>query len=232
MLGGERVLLKATNSDHMGPLLVVLLFAVVLALGVVRLFRLPVHWTGYVVFALLAAGVYLYSLMDARANPWSLWKRSLMQDSGDAEQKRLARYVTQEECLKSQWKKLEEELEQQKQAHQAMKRMFPNMPKVHLLQGRTIFEFRPSLSSRIPDIHARTLGEFSDERKLTPHQEEQLAYEMRLPEVVSTVSVYCAPSLRYWFWPYYTPEYYAAADDLRRLGERTLSVKAKQMLGE
>ena len=216
----------------MGAFVVAILFAVVVALGVVRIFCLPVQWTGYVGFGLLTVAIYLYSFMDARANPWSLWKRSWMQDSGDAEQQRLARYVTQEECLKAQWKKLDEELEQKKRVHQALKRSFPNMPKVDLLQGRTIFEFGPSLSSRMVDLHARTLSEFSEERKLTPNQREQLAFEMRLPEVVSTVSVYCAPSLRYRFWPYYTPGYYAAADDLRRLGERTLSIKAKQMLGE
>src|SRR5437667_12115320 len=34
-------------TDHMGPFVVAILFAVVVALGVVRLFRLPVQWTGY-----------------------------------------------------------------------------------------------------------------------------------------------------------------------------------------
>ena len=193
------------------------------AQGIVRRFGLPTEWTFYVVLGLFVATFCLVvltgDLREARANPWSLWKRSWMQDDGDAELKRVARYVTQEECLKAQWKKLEDELAQKKQVHQLLNRTVPKMAtaRVYLLQGQTIFEFGEFGSSLLSSALSR----------IPP-----LPDEMRLPEVVSTVSVYCAPSLRYGVWPYYTPAYHVAADDLRRLGARTLSVKAKQMLDE
>lgn len=198
----------------------------------VRLFRLPVHWTGYAAFVLIVVAVYLYSLLDAQAKPWSLWRRSWMQDSGDPEQRRLARYSTQAECLTAQWTKLGEELQQQTEVHQAMKSIRAGSPKVLLQEGRTIFQLGPSLWSRIPGSNTRTLADLSEKRNLTAYQQERLAHEMSLPEIVSTVSVYCAPSVRYSLWPFYTPTYPAAADDLRRLGERTLALRAKQMLGE
>lgn len=213
-------------------LLLAIAIALALALGIVRLFRLPLKWTSYVAFALLVVGVHIYFLIEARANPWSLWRRSWMQDSGDPEQRRLARYTTEAECLTAQWKKLEEELQLQKRADQMMKSMtLPGSPTIHLREGRTIFEFRPSLWSS-PKLSQRLLSHLGESKDLTPYQKEQMASEMRLPEIIATVSVYCAPSLRYSFWPYYTPTYYAAGADLRRLGERTLAVKAKQMLGE
>lgn len=156
-----------------------------------------------------------------------------MQDSGDPEQRRLARYSTQDECLAAQWKKLDEELQLQMQAQQAMKSIGAGSKKEVLLrEGRTIFQLGPSLWSRISGSATRFRADLSEKRNLTAYQQEQLAYEMSLPEIVSTVSVYCAPSVRYSLWPFYTPTYPAAADDLRRLGERTLALRAKQMLGE
>jgi hypothetical protein len=122
----------------MGSLLFVFFLAVALALVIVRLFRFPIQWTGYVSFGLLVAGVYLYSLLDARENPWTLWKRSWMQDAGDAEEHKLAKYATQDDCLKDQWKKLEEELERQKQVNQTIK--LPRFHSVHLVEGRTVFQ--------------------------------------------------------------------------------------------
>ncbi len=53
----------------MGSLLLVFLFAVALAVGILRLFRVPIQWTGYVALGLLLAGVYLYDLLEARKNP-------------------------------------------------------------------------------------------------------------------------------------------------------------------
>jgi hypothetical protein len=216
----------------MDQLLLVLLLVVVLALGIVRLFRLPIHWTGYTALALIVVAVYLYSLLDARAKPWSLWRQSWMQDSGDPEQRRLARYTTQDECLTAQWKKLDEEVQQQRQVHEAMKSIRVGSPKVLLQEGRTIFQLGPSFWSRMPGSRTRALADPGEKKNLTAHQQERLAYEMGLPEIVSTVSVYCAPSAQYSLWPFYTPTYQAAADDLRRLGERTLADRAKQMLGE
>jgi hypothetical protein len=55
---------------------------------------------------------------------------------------------------------------------------------------------------------------------------------MSLPEIDQTVSVFCATSVRYSVWPYYSPAYAAAADDLHRLGGRTLALRAKEMLGD
>lgn len=214
----------------MGSLLFGFLLAVAVALGIVKLFRLPIQWTGYVALGLLVAGGYLYSLLEAKENPWTLLKRSWMQDSGDAEQHKLAKYATRDDCLKNQWKKLAEELELQKQVHQTLK--LPGFHRVHLIEGRTVFQFGPSLYSRMPDLQARALANLSENKELTPYQKERMAYEMLLPEIVASVSFFCAPSLNHGFWPYYTPTYYAATDDLRSLGEKTLGVRAKKMLGE
>ena len=185
------------------------------------LFRLPIPWTGYVATALLLAVGYLYPLLDARAHPWILWERSWMQDSGDADQRRLGRYTTQDDCLKEQWKKLKEELELQKQVQEPFDKIKLFGRRVHLVEGRTIFEFGPSLLSRM-----------AAKKQTTPSQDDRLMQELLLPEIVSTVSFFCAPSLRYGFWPYYAPTYYASADDLRRLGEKTLAARAQEMLEE
>ena len=155
-----------------------------------------------------------------------------MQVSDYREQSRLARHSTQDECLRAQWKKLDEELQQQTQVQQMTKSIRAGSPKVLLREGRTIFQLGPSLWSRISGSNTRALADLSEKRNLTAYQQDRLANEMSLPEIVSTVSVYCAPSVRYGLWPFYTPTYPAAADDLRRLGERTLALRAKQMLSE
>src|SRR5207302_1927167 len=99
------------------------------------------------------------------------------------------------------------ELELQKQVRAVFDKMKLFDRRVHLVEGRTIFEFGPSLWSRM-----------AAKRQTTPSQDNRLMQELLLPEIVSTVSFFCAPSLRYGFWPYYTPTYYASTDDLRRLG--------------
>jgi len=208
----------------MGGLLLAFILAVALAFAIARVFRLPTHWTGYVALGVLVAAVYFSSLLEAKGKPWTLWKRSWMQDQEEAEQRKLAKYTTEGECLKVQWEKLKEDLDQ--------KRHLPGSRTVYLAQGRTIFEFGPSLYSRIPDLQARALAHLNENKELTPYQKEQMAYEMLLPEIVSNVSFFCAPSLKYGFWPYYTPTYYAATDDLRTLGEKTLAARAKKMLSE
>jgi hypothetical protein len=84
----------------------------------------------------------------------------------------------------------------------------------------------------MPDLRTRALANLNENKELTPYQKERLAYEMLLPEIVASASFFCAPSLKYGFWPYYTPAYYTATDDLRSLGEKTLAARAKKLLGE
>lgn len=52
-------------------------------------------------------------------------------------------------------------------------------------------------------------------------------------EISATVSFFCAPTATFYgLWPYYSPAFDAASTALKRVGERTLSTRAKQMLGE
>jgi hypothetical protein len=171
---------------------------------------------------------------DANANPWSLWKRSWEQNSGDPEQRRLARYGSQEECRKAQWAKLDEEIQQQAQVNEALKplRQALDQPKVYLREGRTIFQLGPSIWSRLKESHADDLGDLAKRSGLTEDQKARLAFDLSLPEIQATVSVFCAPSVKYRLFPFYTTAYLAAADDLRALGERALALKAKQALGK
>ena len=186
-----------------------------------RVFRLPIHWKGYTALVLLVVAVYVYSLGAAHPGSWSLWR--LSQDAGNTEQRRLARFNTQDECLKAQSETLDKEFQEQTHVYEALKEMwksgFPHSPKVFLREGRTIFQLGPSLTSLL----------FS---KLLRDDEKKGLEFLTLPGIESTVSVYCAPSVRYRFWPYYTPKYPAATDDLYTLGQRTLALRAKQMLDE
>ncbi len=192
----------------------------IFCLVLMRWLGLSLNWLPVLMVGLVVVGFYLYAIVDARQNPWVLWKRQ--QDSGGAEQYKLGRYATQEECVKVQWKKLEEELEQAKQIRQMFAKiaLFASDKRVHLVEGRTIFEYGPSFLASMLQTNR------------TDQQKDKLPPELLLPEIHSTVSFYCAPSLRYAFWPFYNPTYYASADDLRRLGERTLATRAKEMIGE
>ena len=214
----------------MGALLLALLLPVVVALLIARVFHLPIQWTGSVALGLLLVAAYFFSLIEAKQEPWTLWKRSWMQLSVQQEQRKLAKYATEDECLKAQWVKLADELQERRRLREII--TSPGSRTIYLVEGRTIFEFGPSLYARVPDLQARALAHLKDNKKLTPYQKERMAYEMLLPEIISNVSFFCAPSLKYGFLPYYTPTYYAATDDLRSLGEKTLAARAKTMLGE
>ncbi len=185
-----------------------------------------------VAVVVLAACGGVYYDEAAHAKPWSLWKRNWQQHMGDPEQSRLARFSTQDECIKAQWEQVDKEFRAQTQAYEMVKSMFPDQPKVFVQEGRTIFGLGPSMWSRLHGSKPGAPADLDGTKDLTEYQKKELAFRMSLPEIDSAVSVYCAPSLRYAWGPHYTPAYPAAADDLRGLGERTLAIRAKQMLGD
>ena len=57
--------------------------------------------------------------------------------------------------MKEQWKRLWAELELMKQAQAFISEKLPGSDKVHLVEGRTIFQSGRSMYSRAPDLRAR-----------------------------------------------------------------------------
>ena len=71
--------------------------------------------------------------------------------------------TTQDDCLNAQWKTLKAEFELREQARQALNKIWAkaspilSLPTVLLVEGRTIFEFGPSLFSRMASIKKEAL---------------------------------------------------------------------------
>jgi hypothetical protein len=163
--------------------------------------------------------LYVASLTDAIRNPWTLWRQNWEQDSR-RDQRRIASYRTQNDCVKEQWNKLNEELKLRKEVKSAISKELPNdlnVRSVFIQEGRTIFQFKKSLF-------------FS--QLFSPEEKASFPEEMQT-EIVATVSFFCVPtSSLYGLWPYYTPSYSVASDSVRRLGERALAIRAKQLFGD
>jgi hypothetical protein len=192
-------------------------------LGNLVLVRRTSHAGAYAALAgllLLLGGLYALAVVNAREKPWALWSQTRRQ-YGSTEQKRLGRYVTQDECVREQWKRLEERRTTSAKAHEVTAQMlgkaeiFAAAKSVDLVGGRTIFEFRPSF--------------FAQTMKLAG-MDPAVPAEVLLPEITSAVSFFCAPSMREEYWPYYRPTHNAAASDLQLVGERTLATQAKEMI--
>jgi hypothetical protein len=161
--------------------------------------------------AVVVSVVYLAYVSDSYLHPWTLWKQEAR---GNWEQRRVSSYRDQKFCLEAQAKALKEELETRQKVNGGVAR--PNDPfpveAVFITEGSTIFEYRKSFLS--------SLGV----KSLPPEMQTEIA---------STVSFFCTQStIFYGLWPYYYPTFDAASIDLKRLGEHTLSLQARQMLGE
>jgi hypothetical protein len=174
-------------------------------------------WSEYkipicVVAAILAI-VYLANLSDASLNPWTLWRREWIDTTEGVTQRRLGSFKTEKACSEEQGRRLKLALDMKKEAKIAL----PNDLKfliAYIQEGHTIFGFRKSILSTLKETAS-------------------LPVEMFLPEINSEESYFCAPtSTHYGLWPYYIPRYDAGSDALYRLGEKTLAIRAKQLLGE
>ncbi len=174
-------------------------------------------WSEYkipicVVAAILAI-FYLANLIDASLNPWTLWRREWADTTQGVTHHRLGSYKTEIACSEEQWKRLKLAADAIKETTTAL----PNDLKfliTYIQEGHTIFGFRKSTFS-------------------TLKEKSSLPAEMLLPEINSEKSYFCAPTSTYYgLWPYYTPRYDAGSDVLYRLGEKTLAIRAKQLLGE
>ncbi len=159
--------------------------------------------------------LYLSSLRDAAMNPWSLWRQEWRRDWG-SDQRRMASYPAGNDCVEEQRKKLKEEFELKERSNTILGKKTPNdfnFRTVAIQEGATIFQYSKS-----------SLASF----KSTPSAPAEIQ-----TEIVATVSFFCAPtSSLYGIWPYYTPSYSAASDSLKRFGEKTLAIQAKQLLGD
>ena len=142
--------------------------------------------------------IYGSAFLEAKANPWTLWKRSWGQFQSEVEMKKMGLYTTQKTCVDDQWKLLKEELLLKKSVAQEAE-----YKTAYIVEGRTIFEFGKSLYSGFPE-----------------------------PEIVSTISFFCASTSKNALWPFHTPNYYAPGEALTNLGERTLTGRAEKILGE
>ena len=90
-----------------------------------------------------------------------------------------------------------------------------NLRSVVIQEGITIFEF-----------NKQSLSFFSSAEAAALPAEMQVA-------TIGAVSYFCAPTSNFFgLWPFHKPQYNAASDTLTQLGQRTLSVRAKQMLGD
>jgi hypothetical protein len=167
------------------------------------------------IIAVIAVGFYLVELSDASKLPWALWRQDWRQD-WRSEQRWMGSYETQKICLGQQWKKQDEELERQKEADAIVASQMPsvlNSRRILIQEGMTIFGIKKSsIAAFLPKT-----------RKALPPEMET--------EIVATTSFFCAPrSSFYGLWPFYTPNYDASSGSLKHLGERTLSIRAKQIL--
>jgi hypothetical protein len=165
--------------------------------------------------AAIVGVLYLSSLRDAAMNPWTLWRQEWRRDWA-SDQRRMASYRAGNDCVEEQRKKLKEEFELKEQSNTILGKKTPNgfnFRTVAIQEGATIFQYsKPSLY-------------FFKNRPSNPAQIQT--------EIVATVSFFCAPtSSLYGVWPYYTPNYSAASDSLKRLGEKALAIQAKQLLGD
>ena len=165
------------------------------------------------VIAAIVGVLYLAGLSNASMNPWTLWRQEWEQDSR-ANQHRIASYREQKDCIEEQWKKLREALQLKEQGNAIIAKNAPtvlNFRSVFIQESWTIFEFKKSLLS------------------LYSKKKSSLPAEMQT-EIVSTVSFFCAPTASFYgLWPYHRPSYSAASDMLKRLGEKTLAIKANQL---
>ncbi len=67
----------------------------------------------FTVVAVIGLAFYGLAFLDARANPWTLW-RSEWRQYYEWTVKRAGRFNSQKDCVGEQWKKLDEELKGQK----------------------------------------------------------------------------------------------------------------------
>ena len=193
---------------------------------------LLLNWRKYLrVIVALAAIVYGFAFLEAKANPWTLWKRSWHQDN-DVETKNVGRFTTREGCIAQQWKLLNQERSMVNEAEKSTQNLFPDLKTVFIVQGRTIFGFWKSFYVRTPGLRDKLVRDPEKRADLSAFQRQSLLDEYLRPEIVSTVSVFCAPTSSNALWPFNTPSYYVPGEALTDLGERTLAGRAEKILGE
>ena len=167
------------------------------------------------IIAAIVGVLYLSGLRDAAMNPWSLWRQEWRRDWG-SDQRRMASYPAGNDCVEEQRKKLKEEFELKERSNAIPGKKTLNgfnFRSVSIQEGSTIFQYRKSSLNSFKDI---------------PSNPAELQ-----TEIVATVSFFCAPtSSLHSLWPYYTPNYSAASDSLKRFGETALAIRAKQLLGD
>ena len=194
---------------------------------------LLLNWRKYLrVIVALGAIVYGFAFLEAKANPWTLWKRSWSEFESGVEMKKLGLYTTQKTCVDDQWKLLKEELSNRKSTQEILKKFPLKHDTAYIVEGRTIFEFGKSLYSRSPELRDKFAADTSKRTELSDYQKRQLIAEVLRPEIVSTISFFCASTSKNALWPFHTPNYYAPGEALRDLGERTLAGRAEKILGD
>ena len=190
-------------------------------------------WRKYarVIVAILTI-VYGAAFIDAKNNPWTLWKRRWQQFESGVEMKRKGRYTALESCVSEQWKSLNEEQGKQKEIENIRMSVSPDLKTVFMVQGRTIFEFGKSPYATNQRLREKVVSDVGKRSDLSESQKQRLLDQHLQPEIVSTVSFFCAPTSKNALWPFNTPNYYAPGEALTDLGERILAARAKKILGE
>jgi len=183
------------------------------------------------VFVTITAIVYGSAFLEAKTNPWTLWKRSWHQDDR-VEMKNVGRFTTTESCIAQQWKSLNQERTMINEAEKSTKDLFPDLKSVFIVQGRTIFGFWKSFYMRSPELRDKLVSDLEKRTDLSAFQKQNLLDDYLRPEIVSTVSFFCAPTSSNALWPFNTPSYYAPGEALTDLGERVLASRAGKLLTE
>jgi len=175
-------------------------------------FKIPICVIGVIV-----GSFYIAKLSDATMNPWTLWRQEWQETSAGVDQRRVASHNTKKACLDQQWNELSRELKLKEKAVAFIPKVtsLVNLRSVVIQEGITIFEF-----------NKQSLSFFSSAEAAALPAEMQVA-------TIGAVSYFCAPTSNFFgLWPFHKPQYNAASDTLTQLGQRTLSVRAKQMLGD
>ena len=176
---------------------------------------------------------YASSLYKAWTKPWALWKHEWQELMIDVpEQERLERYATREDCIRNQWVKLDEMLKLLSKVGKLSSEKLSKFQNVYFEQGRTIFGFQRSIYSRSKKIREGFIKRLAGRKDLTAKQREGLTRKVMLPDLSHSITYFCAPTRSTSYWPYYNPTGNPATGDLKRLGERTLAVRADKIFLE
>jgi hypothetical protein len=187
----------------------------------------------FIVVAVIGLAFYGLAFLDARVNPWTLW-RSEWRQYDEWTVKQAGRFYSQKDCVEEQWKKLNEELERQKRTQKFLgaKLTSPHGKSIFIREGKTIFAFGESMYIRYPKSQESFFDLIDKYQDLNLHQKEAAKRDALLPEIDGTWTYFCTPTTPNMYWPFYTPKSYPANRDLQRLGERMLARIAAKMLAE